>query len=408
MGSCPPLLAQTAMKTLSNAPRGGRSTWSMTPVHRLTSQRLQACPDGRCSPERCRHSHAALSRFAQTASSPQVIPPSVHEAIRSPGQPLDPAIRGSAESRFRHDFGHVRIHTDDRSARSAADVAASAYTVGRHIVFAADMYQPSSPVGRELIRHELVHVIQQSDADRPPREIAPAGDAREQEAQRLGRSGEDRSLLAPNFFTEDGPPTVRRLVRGSLVTCPAGQNPRNADRDASALLDNAIKRIQSAQAVRAANPAHPDVVATGQALRTAFGLDPSIEATWSGPAPNVRLPVILRRLQMAKSYVDSVVFTVNCLAAAGSHTIPGCGSGSCSPTTEAFSCHTNPTAIDLCPLFWTRSMDQQGRVWAHEVFHINFGVIDDWGQPDVHNAHCYAQFVALLFGINSPVGFRCH
>ena len=64
----------------------------------------------------------------------------------------------------------------------------------------------------------------------------------------------------------------------------------------------------------------------------------------------------------------------------------------------------------MCPLFWTQpgGLNQRGRVLAHEVLHIIFGFINDWGQPDRANAHCYAQFTALVNGFNSPANRRCH
>jgi hypothetical protein len=64
-----------------------------------------------------------------------------------------------------HDFGGVRVHTDTASASSAAALHARAYTVGSNIVFGAGQYAPGRPLGRALLAHELVHVIQQSRGD---------------------------------------------------------------------------------------------------------------------------------------------------------------------------------------------------------------------------------------------------
>jgi len=103
-----------------------------------------------------------------------------------------------------------------------------------------------------------------------------------------------------------------------------------------------------------------------------------------------------------------VVFTINCVAAGNNHVIPGCLAGACDPGTEAFSCHQNPSELVLCDLFWTRDLNQQARTYMHEVFHITLRIVDDWTAPDRRNAHCYAQFVALLNGFNSLPGYRCH
>ena len=40
------------------------------------------------------------------------------------------------------DFSHVRIHTGPEAERSAAALSAHAYTVGNHIVFNRDRFQP--------------------------------------------------------------------------------------------------------------------------------------------------------------------------------------------------------------------------------------------------------------------------
>ncbi len=82
------------------------------------------------------------------------------------GQPLDAATRGFYESRFGHDFGHVRLHTDARAAASARSINAQAYTVGRDIVFGAGRYAPGTSGGAVLLAHELTHVVQQTGAGR--------------------------------------------------------------------------------------------------------------------------------------------------------------------------------------------------------------------------------------------------
>jgi outer membrane protein OmpA-like peptidoglycan-associated protein len=92
------------------------------------------------------------------------VPPIVHEVLRSPGQPLDPATRAFFEPRFGHDFGNVRVHTDARAAESAQAVNALAFTVGSDIAFSSGQYSPHLSPGKQLLAHELAHVIQQSAA----------------------------------------------------------------------------------------------------------------------------------------------------------------------------------------------------------------------------------------------------
>ena len=89
-------------------------------------------------------------------------PASVHEVLRSPGRPLDPATRGFMEPRFGWDFSGVRVHTDLAAAQSARDVNAHAYTVGHNVVFGSDQFAPGTNEGKKLLGHELTHVVQQA------------------------------------------------------------------------------------------------------------------------------------------------------------------------------------------------------------------------------------------------------
>ena len=98
----------------------------------------------------------------ETNAGPQFAPPSVQAVLNSPSRPLDPATRAFMEPRFGQHFSNVRLHTDSQAAQSARTVNALAYTVGRDIVFGRGQYAPGSSKGRNLIAHELAHVIQQT------------------------------------------------------------------------------------------------------------------------------------------------------------------------------------------------------------------------------------------------------
>jgi len=103
-----------------------------------------------------------LSRVASGSAAASVAPASVSRTLQAYGEPLSGATRSFFEPRFGHDFAQVRVHRDNAAANSARDVAAHAYTVGRHVVFAQGRYAPESPAGRTLLAHELAHVVQQS------------------------------------------------------------------------------------------------------------------------------------------------------------------------------------------------------------------------------------------------------
>ena len=95
-----------------------------------------------------------------------VVPPIVHQVLRSPGQPLDAATRSAMEQRFAYDFSRVRVHSGTAAEISARNLNADAYTVGHDIVFAAGQFAPETHAGQQLIAHELTHVVQQQKTDR--------------------------------------------------------------------------------------------------------------------------------------------------------------------------------------------------------------------------------------------------
>ena len=90
------------------------------------------------------------------------VPGLVHEVLQSSGQPLDRTTREFMSKQFGHDFGNIAIHTDSRAIESARAVNANAYTVGNHLVFGAGRYSPNTHTGKQLLAHELAHVLQQN------------------------------------------------------------------------------------------------------------------------------------------------------------------------------------------------------------------------------------------------------
>lgn len=138
------------------------------------SQLHRARPCGGGSP-RCQgqqpgpnHDGFQTKRVQANVTGQIAAPPIVHEVLRSPGQPLDPATRAFMEPRFGHDFSRVRVHTDAHAAESARAVSALAYTVGNNVVFGANQYMPATHHGRELLAHELAHTVQQAATSGAP------------------------------------------------------------------------------------------------------------------------------------------------------------------------------------------------------------------------------------------------
>ena len=149
-----------------------------------------------------------LQRAAIAPATVHDVPPIVHEVLRSSGQPLDPTTRAIMEPRFGYDFSQVRVHADGRAAESARAVRALAYTVGQDVVLGMEQHSPKSSKGKQLLAHELVHVVQQrSNKALGGKITVDSPDGRyEREAQRLSA----HILRAGNVTLE----RVDAVVRG--------------------------------------------------------------------------------------------------------------------------------------------------------------------------------------------------
>ncbi|MDZ8085219.1 MAG: DUF4157 domain-containing protein [Nostoc sp. DedQUE12b] len=84
------------------------------------------------------------------------------QQARGNGQPLADDIKQPMEQAFGADFGGVKIHTDSRSDQLNQSVQARAFTTGQDIFFRQGEYSPGSHGGKELLAHELTHVVQQN------------------------------------------------------------------------------------------------------------------------------------------------------------------------------------------------------------------------------------------------------
>lgn len=95
------------------------------------------------------------------ASSSGGVPRDVASAIQEGGRPLDAATRQDMEGTLGTQLGDVKVHTGPRASASAEARTADAYTFGTDVVFATGHYQPGTPTGDALLRHELTHVAEQ-------------------------------------------------------------------------------------------------------------------------------------------------------------------------------------------------------------------------------------------------------
>jgi Domain of unknown function (DUF4157) len=106
-----------------------------------------------------------LLQIARSSEGAADVMPDVERAIESSrggGQSLDSGIQAQMGSALNADFSGVRVHTDAGADGLNESLSARAFTTGNDIYFRQGEYNPGSSSGRELLAHELTHVVQQN------------------------------------------------------------------------------------------------------------------------------------------------------------------------------------------------------------------------------------------------------
>ena len=131
----------------------------------------------------------AMRRPASAGAAVQTDVEETIQSARGGGRQLDKGVRSQMESSFGADFGGVRVHTDSQAAALNQTLNARAFTTGQDIFFGRGNYDPGSSGGRELLAHELTHVVQQNkDEIQPKLTVGQPGDRYEQEADSVARA----------------------------------------------------------------------------------------------------------------------------------------------------------------------------------------------------------------------------
>lgn len=152
----------------------------------------------RLDPEPASTSLFAVESTEQPSITPRESPASdltprraADQESQPTGQPLTAETRALMESRFGHNFADVRVHADEKAAGAASSINASAFTIGRDIVFGAGQYRPDTVAGQRLLAHELTHVVQQQPTSLQSQHapiISTPGDPHEMEATRVAQT----------------------------------------------------------------------------------------------------------------------------------------------------------------------------------------------------------------------------
>lgn len=116
-----------------------------------------------------------------------LVHPDVQAAIAAAsggGRHLDASVAHNVGGHLGDSLSDVRIHHDDHAAALSRAVSARAFTVGSDVFFGAGEYSPGTTSGRELLTHELTHVIQQRGAaENGPLRVSQPGEPLELEAE---------------------------------------------------------------------------------------------------------------------------------------------------------------------------------------------------------------------------------
>ena len=81
---------------------------------------------------------------------------------------LPPQVQHEFQTQMGHDFSDVRVHV----GHAPTLLGAQSFAHNNNIYFAPGSYNPHSIEGRELIGHELTHVVQQRGG------MVPSGEAK--------------------------------------------------------------------------------------------------------------------------------------------------------------------------------------------------------------------------------------
>jgi F0F1-type ATP synthase assembly protein I len=110
------------------------------------------------------------------------------DGSRGSGRSIDENVRSSMEDAFGADFSDVKVHSGAESTALNDSMSARAFTTGKDIFFRQGEYNPGSDAGKEILAHELTHVVQQtspSSVNRAPQVVQKVDDDEKEKGKTL-------------------------------------------------------------------------------------------------------------------------------------------------------------------------------------------------------------------------------
>jgi hypothetical protein len=142
------------------------------------------------------------------------------DRARSGGQALDRSMQEEMGGALGYDFAGVRAHTSPEADDLSRELGAKAFTTGQDVFFREGAYDPGSTAGRELIAHELSHVVQQGTGQVQGggrMTVNAPGDVHEQRADASARAATGAGLQRQEELPEELVQAPEELPEEELV-----------------------------------------------------------------------------------------------------------------------------------------------------------------------------------------------
>lgn len=90
----------------------------------------------------------------------------VQKLEMSGGSPLPMDVKSQLQAKLGCDLSAVRVHTGANARELTRKVGAQAFSVGNRVLLAPEIAK--TPEGKQLLAHELTHVVQQKIGRKSP------------------------------------------------------------------------------------------------------------------------------------------------------------------------------------------------------------------------------------------------